>query len=56
MPAAVASGGSSFHSLMVLEKNGKCTVYGTVVVGVGVAGRGLDADDVGAAAVRWQVL
>ena len=40
--AAVASGGSSFHSVMVLGRNGDCLdpLCGTVVVVV--AGRGLD--------------
>ena len=48
--AAVASGGSSFHSLMVLGRIENCPVFATVVV-VGVAGRGINADDLGAAAV-----
>ena len=45
--AAVAMDGSSSHCLMVLRKNKKCSVCGTVVVEVG--GHDLNADDLGAA-------
>ena len=45
--AAVAMGGSSSHCLMVLRKNNKCSVCGTVVVEAG--GHDLNADDLGAA-------
>ena len=55
MSAAVASGGSSFHSLMVLGRIENCPVFAIVVV-FGVAGRGIDVDDLGAAAVCWQAL
>ena len=52
--AAVDIGGRSFHSLMLLGRDENCTVCGTVVVGV--AGRGVNADDLGAAVVCRQVL
>ena len=46
---AASAGGSSFHSLMVL----RCACS-TVVVGI--ADRGLNADDLGAVVVCWQEL
>ena len=37
----------------IIYRHSVCALYGTVVAGV--AGRGLDADDVGAAVVCWQL-
>ena len=55
MSAAVDTGGNSFHSLMFWGgMKSVCAVCGTVAVGV--AGLGLDDDDLGVAVVWCQVL
>ena len=46
--------GGTFRSLMVVGRDENYAVCGTVVVGV--AGRGLDADDLGTAVVCRRVL